>query len=219
MAGAALALTLSGAALADESAAAGVYGGYDLFSGNQGIRTNPSTVTGFAFVHPVQAQTPSLAFVAIGTVKGKGNDGGCDDHYSPTANWSGYWDRLYQGVYACDNFSPNAWSTGSNPSFKIEYTLCAPLGFQRWVMTFSGSLRVCIYMPWTSADSITAGLETVQSNTIDRNIDVAYTNLRKGYPCCTGTDPFGTPIHNESPSYVYHLTSTTAFEVYLAPLD
>jgi hypothetical protein len=50
----------------------------DGFRGQQGIRTNPSTVNGISFVHPVQADvgSPGAAFLAVGTYKGEGTSDG-----------------------------------------------------------------------------------------------------------------------------------------------
>jgi hypothetical protein len=57
----------------------------------------------------------------------------------------------------------------------------------------------------------------VQNNLVDRNIDVQWSGLKKGYPCCPDIYDFGTGIHDEDPNYAYQFVSTTSFKVYLPP--
>lgn len=157
---------------------------YDGFQGNQGIRTDPAAVQGIAYVHIAQViMAGPTDFVAIGTVKGEGTSGGavnCVDHYEP-ANWSGYYDRVINGVYTCSNFSTKAYLAGSHPSFKIQWAFCQAVGANRWLMTFASAQRTCIFGP-SSGVALVAGLETF--GTVDRNIDVKWTNMKKNL---TGT--------------------------------
>jgi len=192
---------------------------YDGISGNMGIRTDPTTVLGDAYVHPVQMILPGTDFIAIGTVKGMGTTGGtvnCSSHYSGS-HWSGYYDSSINGVYLCQNFSTNAWVAGSNPSFQILYTTCPTIG-ARWVLTFAGAQRTCIYQGNTQGPAILAGLETFSGT--NRNIDVKYTNLKKNLPGSSTWSNMGDtrPGHADL-NYTYQYVSTSAFNVFLAPLD
>jgi hypothetical protein len=193
---------------------------YDGISGNMGIRTDPATVLGDAYVHFAQMQVPGgVDFIGLGTVKGAGTTGGtvnCSSHYGG-AHWTGYYDYVVNGVYACQNFSTSAWVTGDNPSFQILYTTCPTIG-TRWVLTFAGAQRTCIYNGNTQGPKIVAGLETL--TTADRNIDVKYTNLKKNLPGSSTWSNMGdTRPGYTDPNYAYTYVSTSAFNVFLPPLN
>lgn len=190
---------------------------YDGIKGNMGIRTNPSTVLGLSFVHGAQVIMPGLEdFVAIGTVKGKGA-AGCTDHYDPGANWSGYWDRQISLVYSCGNFNPAQYVAGNNPSFQILYRQCGLTN--KWVLDFEGVTHNCTSNGYSQGVLMDAMLEN-DNGTVDHNLDVKYTNLMKNHPGSQTWSNLGdTRPGHADPSYTYQYVSTTAFNVYLAPLD
>lgn len=196
---------------------------YDGIKGNAGIRTDPTSVAGIAYIHTAQVSMPnSDDFVGIGTYKGSGTGPGhshdCGNHYDPGANWSGFYDFELNLVYGCYEFGANQWLSGDNPTFEIQYTYCPTIG-NRWVMKFAGTQRGCMSMGNTQGDSILAGLEAY--GTIDRNIDVRYTNLKKNHPGSTTWSDIGDTraARHVDPNYVYAYISNTAFDVYLPPLD
>jgi hypothetical protein len=194
---------------------------YDGFKGNQGIRTNPATVGGEGWAHPTQVDVgPSGGdFVAVGTFMGNGPDGTfCDDDYDP--GWTVYVDKVIGGVYGCTDYSPDAFGAGSNPSFEISYKFCVAVQANRWVLTFAGVQRTCIFSASSGGQAFAAGLETTGTIT-DRNIDVKYTNLYKSLIGSSAwTQAGNTAVHAfASPNYTYQYVSLFAFNTYLAPLD
>jgi hypothetical protein len=63
-----------------------------------------------------------------------------------------------------------------------------------------------------------AGLEA--SGTVDRNIDVKYTNLMKNHPGSTTWSNLGdTRPGYADPNCTYQYVSNSAFNVFLAPLE
>ncbi len=82
-----LGLTSTAAAINEDAAGLRVssFANLDGFRGQQGIRTNPGTVNGVAFVHPTQMDVGSAgeSFIAIGTYNGKGTSGHSQDWSSP----------------------------------------------------------------------------------------------------------------------------------------
>lgn len=190
---------------------------YDGIKGNQGVRTNPGTVLGQAFVHGAQVIMPGLGdFVAIGTVKGNGA-GGCVTHYDPGANWSGYWDRKINGVYGCANFFERWFVAGDNPSFQLLYTSCS--GINRWKLDFFGGTRNCTSNGYSQGVIIVGMLEN-NGSTNDHNLDVKYTNMMKNHPGSTTWSNMGdTSPGHAADWYTYQYVSTTAFNLFLAPLD
>ncbi|HET7181099.1 MAG TPA: hypothetical protein VFI15_02600 [Candidatus Limnocylindrales bacterium] len=190
---------------------------YDGIKGNQSIRTNPATLIGQSFVHGAQVIMPGLVdFVAVGTVKGKGA-AGCTSHYDPHANWSGYFDGKLNGVYFCGNFFDSFYVTGDNPSFQILYTSCN--GTNQWKLDFAGGTRHCTNNGHSQGVIINGMMEN-DGNTTDHNLDVKYTNMMKNHPGSTTWSNMGdTRPGNADPFYTYQYVSTTAFNLYLAPLD
>ena len=196
---------------------------YDGLRGNQGIRTDIATVAGITYVHITQADIGGYGndFVAIGTAKGEGVAGCADDF---DAGWDGYYDGSIADMYFCEDFSDDAWTTGSNPSFRIERTNCPTGGYPAWVLTFAGTTRTCLTTSATAAIALPVGLEVVSSppNTTDRNIDVKYTNLNRNLTNSTSWVSYGTPAASDfncAQSYTCTIVSTTASNYYLAPLN
>jgi hypothetical protein len=193
----------------------------DGLKGNQGIRTDPATVSGVSFVHTAQVNIDVAGtFVAIGTYKGAGTAGGqpnCPAHYDPGSHWSGFYDGEINGVYFCTSFGTNQWLAGANPSFKIEWAYCPTIG-NRWVLTFAGTTRTCIFGP-SSAVAVTGGLETVQASTVDRNIDVKWTNMMWSVGGNTFVNVGNTQPGYCDDFYTYQYVSDSSWNTYLAPLN
>jgi hypothetical protein len=191
---------------------------YDGIKGNQGIRTNPPTIQLLSYVHGAQVIMPgSIDWVAIGTVKGKGA-GGCTTHYDPGANWSGYVDREIDGVYWCANFNAEQYVAGDNPSFQILYTnTCGTTN--HWVLAFGGITQFCFSNGFTQGIGLYAMIEN-DNGVASRDIDVKYTNLMKNLPGSGTWSNLGDtrPGHADQ-DYVFTYVSTTAFNVYLPPLN
>lgn len=218
-------LELPAVALANESAVGQRNwgsAGFDGFKGNQGIRTDPATVTGVGYVHPVQMDIGSAgaASLAVGTYNGMGTSGHAQDcTNSYNVFWSVYVDGEIAGTYFCETIQADAYLAGSSPTFKIEYGFCPSESANRWLLYFGGSLRRCKSSGATGATIIGAALETAGSSTVDRNIDVRYKNLEfnlVGFTPWASADIQG---HFESPNYSFTYVSATAFDVFLAPLD
>jgi hypothetical protein len=200
---------------------------YDGFKGNMEIRTNPATIFDHSYVHFAQVIIGGLGeeFLGIGTYNGLGAKGDlhdCADDYDP--NWSGYYDYMVGGLYACYSFSPDQWVTGSNPTFRIEYTLCPNGGYPSWVLYFAGTMRTCMHMAYNAGQDLGIALETVTpgtpANPTDRNIDVKFTALMRNQT--NGTNWInlglaGNPVGSDF--YDHTEVSSTAWNFYLAPLN
>lgn len=88
------------------------------------------------------------------------------------------------------------------------------------MLWMGGVLYNCIAHSSTVGSRASAFLETTrQGTTIDRNIDVKFTNLRTSNAGSSALNVFGAGVHVHSNNYSYQLVSNTAFNVYLAPLD
>ena len=191
---------------------------YDGITGNQGIRTDPATVVGVGYVHIVQADVGAGGgdFVAIGTANGVGAGDFCADDYDP--KWTIYVDRVIGGAYQCYDYTQDAYGAGANPTFEIRYKYCVAVHGNRWVLTFAGVQRTCIYSASTGATRVLAGLETTGDQVTDRNIDVRYTNMLRH-------DVGGLWVNmnaneeREDPSYRTDRPNSTQFDNYLPPLD
>lgn len=225
---AAVSLTLAPPAVANEFAGAqrvSTLVAIDGLKGNQGIRTDPATVFGTGFVHAAQIDTGAQGgdFVAIGTANsaGAGGDPGqpsCADDYDP--RWTIYADGITGGLYWCVDYTQDAYTTGANPTFQIEYGFCSPSGPVSWVLTFAGTQRRCAANSGSAGSRAIVMLETAGSSTTDRNIDVKYTTLKvnlTGFP--TWLDFSATHQVGPDASYSVTLVSSTAVNAYLAPLD
>ncbi len=198
---------------------------YDGIKGNMGIRTDPNTTNNVTYVHLVQVVLPgNVDFIAVGTVKGEGTHiagaSNCADHYDPGANWSGYVEKDISGVYICTNSNDNFFFAGDNPTFEIQYKTCQASGLSRWVVTFNGIVRSCIYSGNTQGTYLAAGLE-VDNSLVDKNIDVKFTNLKKNHPGSTTWSDLGSTNAAKRIDNYYSYTDlgSTAFNVFLAPLD
>ena len=189
----------------------------DGVKGNQGIRTDPATVNGVGYVHPVQIDTGGAGgdFVAIGTANGAGVDQ-CANDYDP--RWTIYADGETGGIYWCYDYTQDAYTTGANPTFQIYYDFCAPSGPTRWVLTFGGTQRRCVANSGTYGQLANVLLETTGNSTTDRNIDVKYTNVKVNLSgSTTWVDFAGTGFAD--PNYSRQVPSGTSVNAYLAPLD
>ena len=193
----------------------------DGLRGNQGIGTDPATVNGVGYNHITQMDVGSIgaSFVAVGTYNGFGSSGAtqnCDHDYD--SRWSGYYDGEIEGVYFCQKFGDDNWGVGDSPAFRIERD-CNLGGNIRWGLYFAGSQRACINSGASGATRALAGIETQNSDSPDRNIDVKYTSLdvnKTGggtWLAFNATDKF------VDYDYRFDLVSSTAFNTYLAPLD
>jgi len=218
-----LVATAVSTAEAEEAATSRLLGSADIdgFRGRQGIRTNPSTVNGISFVHPVQADVGSLglSFLAVGTYKGAGTSGhvqDCPDDY--TGSWSVYVDGEIGGVYFCDKVLDSAYNAGTNPKFQIEYTFCPSASANRWHLYFGGTLWRCQNSGAVGATRAAAGLET-KGTTVDRNIDVKYTELNINRRDGLAWLNFSANDNIADPNYTVNVVSNTAVNVFLAPLD
>lgn len=196
---------------------------YDGIRGNQGIRTDPATVSGITYAHPVQLLLGVATgdFVAVGTYNGAATTGGPPDcTASFDANWSVYTDGVLGGVYFCNTEQVNAYAAGTNPSFSIQYGVCSLI--TRWAMYFDGTAWECRSSAYHAGDFVGAGLETAGTSTTDRDIDVKYTNMQTRVTGFTTWDNFGGGVaccSRADPSYTYTYVGVTAFNVYLNPLQ
>jgi hypothetical protein len=210
--------------MAQEQAGAGMTdngsGIYDGFKGLQEIRTDPATVTGVGYVHPVQADVGALGgdFVAVGTAKGVGV-ANCANDYDP--KWNVYGDWVIGGVYNCIDFALDKYGALNTPVFQIDYAWCASAGATRWRLNFGGTVYTCLNTGSTSAAGLYAFLETTGTGTADRNIDVEYRQLKKKYVGTTTWHNLGDtrPYQVVDPNYTYVYISNTAFRAYLAPFN
>jgi hypothetical protein len=191
---------------------------FDAFKGYQGIRTDPATVSGVGYVHASQVDVGAVGgdFVAIGTAKGVGVESCADDY---DAKWSIYTDGELGGVYFCNDEKVDAYAAGANPSFSIEYGFCPSTLSNKWLLSMGGTLWSCYGSSSTTASRVSAMLETTGSSTVDRNIDVKFTGLNWSLSGSSSWTSFGTGTVVHSPSYSNSSVSSTAFNVYLAPLD
>lgn len=191
----------------------------DEIKGNMGIRTDPATVSGVGYVHPVQLDVGSLGgdVVAIGTANGNGAGQYCEDDYD--SGWTVYVDAVIGGVYTCVDYSHDAYGVGDNPSFQIQYKYCTAVHANRWVMTFGGVQRTCIYSGSDGGRYAGAGLETTGASTTDRNIDVKYTNMMKSLKGSSSESALDANDVVLDPAYDYDNVSATSFNTYLPPLN
>ena len=186
----------------------------DAFKGNQGIRTDPATVTDVGYVHTSQVDTGAAGgdFVAIGTANGNGvTDTGCADDYD--AYWTVFTDGKIGGAYFCVDEQLDAYTTGANPSFKIEYAFCIPDNNYRWMLWFGGGLKDCRYQLSSTGIAVAAGLETTGTSFTDRNIDVKFTGLYSSRVNNANWEAFGQGTSIHAPNYSYQYVNTTAFDV------
>jgi hypothetical protein len=216
-----LTLVLASAVSAEQAgsyANAGSTSVFDGFKGNQGIRTDPATVVGIGYVHASQMDVGAVGgdFVAVGTANGLGA-GNCADDYD--AKWTIYVDWRLGGIYGCADAALDVYSAGANPSFDISWSWCSALNRSTWIMKFDGVQRRCLTSASTVGSRAIGLLETTGGGTTDRNIDVKFTNLMKNYGSGATWYPYGTGIQVVAPNYTYQTVSSTAFNVYLAPLD
>jgi hypothetical protein len=190
----------------------------DGFKGRQGIRTDPATVTGIGYVHPTQMDIGSVgaAFVAIGTAKGVGVDDCANDY---DALWTVYIDGEIGGTYFCEDVDVDAYGSGTNPAFNISYEFCPSVLANRWLLSFGGVLWSCKSAGATGATRAIGMIETTGSSSTDRNIDVKYTNLQLNNISSNTWNNFGNAASSVAPNYSFANVSTTAFNVFLAPLD
>jgi hypothetical protein len=192
----------------------------DGWKGVQGIRTDPATASGVGYVHQTQMDigSPANAFVAIGTAKGAGVPGTtCANDNNPL--WTVYVDGEIGGVYVCDDVDVNAFGAGDTPAFNITYNWCPSASGNRWLMSFEGVLWTCLNAGVTAAVQVTAGLETTGTSSVDRNIDVKYTNLERNMQ---GSTTWVNLVHNltiVNPNYDLDIVNNRAHNAYLAPLD
>jgi len=224
---AAASLALAPSALANEYSAAyrvAASASIDGVKGNQGIRTDPPTVAGIGFVHAAWIDTggPSGDFVSIGTSNGAGAQGSpgqstCADDYDP--RWTIYADGQTGGLYWCTSYTQDAYTTGVNPTFQIYYDFCSPSGPNAWVLTFAGTQRKCATNSGSGGSRASVGLETAGGSTVDRNIDVKYTNLQVNLTGSTTWINFSQSGVHVDPSYSLTVVSATAVNAYLAPLN
>ncbi len=218
--GLAFALLASNAAYAGEQAA-GIKEAFNLDGlwGRGEIRTDPTTVAGIGYVHPMQLDIgPVLGeFVAIGTAKGVGVLG-CADDYDPL--WSVYRDGELGGVYHCYDIATDSYGVGGNPLFELRRTACN--GASRWVLWWNSVVRACLTSSATYASRAIVMLETTGPGTTDRNIDVKYSSLYKNFVASFDWFPFGDCDFSPSfadPNYDLDGTSNYACNVFLPPLS
>jgi hypothetical protein len=193
-------------------------GSFTGYKGNQGIRTDPGTVAGVGYVHPTQLDVGPEGgdFVAIGTANGLGVLA-CADSYNSL--WSAYVDGVYLGVYYCHDVVVNGYAAGSNPSFAIEWGWCPWDSQNLWTLYFGGALRSCEFGTSSSGAIVNSGLEVSGGTTIDYNIDVKYTNLRRRIAGSTLYSSPGTSFACIDPSYQYQSVSSSAHNDYLGTLQ
>lgn len=220
-----LALSVAHVASANEFAFGWVLAGSPIYTGFLGtaeLRTDPPTVSGVGYVHPVQMDIGSLGgdFVAVGTANGMGtNDGpvyNCANHYD--ARWDIYTDGVIGGIYECHDNQVNAFVAPSSQAFKIDWRFCTGDGANRWVMRWNSHDQLCLNSSSHAATWFGAGLETSGASTTDRNIDVRYWTMQ--YLLSGGSwANLGFVSNNLDPSYSFSNPVTTNFNTYLAPLD
>ena len=190
-------------------------GTIDKFQGNQRIRTDPATVQGIGYIHPIYMDVGADGgdFVAVGTANGVGVDHCADDY---DEKWTVYGDWVIGGIYHCWDFALDKYNAGANPTFKIARELC-PIGegeyAYRWVLVFGGTLYRCLSHSATGADSVEAGLETTGPGNVDRNIDVTYTNLK-----IDGSNAGAPTWYRDATDYVNNYANAVS-DLFLAPLD
>ncbi len=196
-------------------------GDYDGLSTYQEIRTDPATVSGIGYVHPVQVDVGAAGgdFVAIGTAKGVGV-ANCANDYD--AKWTVYMDWVLGGVYNCYDIALDVYGVGGKPHLKIQYQTCTSTGASRWVLTWASVQRACLVSGATNASRVIVALETTGGSTVDRNIDVKYTAIQYKKRSGGSWYAFGTCTLSPSfaePNYSISAPSSTACNTYLAPLD
>lgn len=194
----------------------------DGLRGNQGIRTNPGTVSGVSFVHPTQMDIGSQGgdFLAIGTYNGQGTTGGstnCPSDFD--LNWNVYVDGVLGGVYFCDRVQQDSYTKDVSPGFRIEWAPCIGHDENRWLLYFGGTLWRCPNTSTSSAIRAIAGIEVVSSNGVDRNVDAKYSSLNVNLTGSTSWQSFSHNASQVDPSYSFGAVSSTAFNTFLAPLD
>lgn len=196
---------------------------YDGLRGNMNIRTDPATDPDVTYAHITQMDlgSPEGTFIAIGTYNGAAvphPNSNCTASLNPL--WSGYYDGEIGGAYFCEKFASNQFGIGSNPTFQMLWDPVVCGG--QWVLTFNGITRACLATAASSSDWLVVGLETrsLPDDPTDRNIDVKYTNLKRNQTNGTQWLDLGTPILQKiDPNYTGSHPSTTAYNLYLAPLD
>ena len=191
---------------------------YDGFRGYQDIRTDPATVVGVGYVHPVTIDLAVSDFIGIGTANGlgaSGAGGSCPNEYDP--KWSIYYDFFIAGVYGCHTAANDVYAAGAFPTFRIQWEWCQAQNGNRWVLTMANVQRGCLNHGTHAARILGAGLETTGSSVTDRNIDVAYFNVRRHLTGSGVWDPFGSGSPAIDPNYSYLYLNSTEFRVYLAP--
>jgi hypothetical protein len=218
-----LSLASAPTALADQAGGVRDMGSGSLtgLQGNQGIRTDPATVAHVGYVHPTQIDTGSAGgdFVAIGTANGLGVSNCADDY---DAGWTIYADGITGGVYWCTDYTQDAYTTGSNPSFQIQYKLC-PQGSStaRWSLSFGGTVRKCQNQGTTTGKRAVTMIEVTceagGSCTTDRNIDVKYTNLTVAVGGSWVN--FAANAEVKDPAYSVDYPNNNSVNAYLAPLN
>jgi hypothetical protein len=191
---------------------------YDGIQGNQGIRTDPATVVGVGYVHPIQADVGAVGgdFVAVGTANGVGAGDFCANDYDP--KWTIYVDRIIGGAYQCIDYTQDAYGAGANPTFLISWKYCVAVHGNRWVLEFGGAQRTCIYSASAGATRVLAGLETNGDEITDRNIDVRYTNMLRHDVGGAWVD-MNANEEREDPSYRTDRLTPRSFDNYLPPLN
>ncbi|MGB8361544.1 MAG: hypothetical protein WCE80_09105 [Acidimicrobiia bacterium] len=128
-------------------------------------------------------------------------------------------DGVIGGVYFCQDLQLDAYGANTNPTFEISYGWCPSQSANRWLLSFGGTLWTCKNLSSSAAVRAIGMIETTGTSTVDRNIDVKYTNLKYRYSGASTWNNFGTATSVVAPSYTYAYVSSTAFNVYLAPLD
>ena len=122
-------------------------------------------------------------------------------------------------MYFCEDVDVDAYGAGTNPAFNISYGFCPSVSANRWQMSFGGVLWRCIQSGANGATQAIAGLETTGGSSVDRNIDVKYTNLQRNMK---GSNAWVNLIHNGQtvdPNYTVTIVSNTAHNAFLAPLN
>lgn len=197
-------------------------GNYDAILATQEIRTDPATVSGVGYVHPVQADVgaPGGDFVAIGTANGVGVSA-CLNDYDP--KWSVYKDWVLGGVYKCFDLAYDVYGIGGKPVFKIQYGTCPSSGAAgKWVLFWNNAEMGCLTSGANYSSRVVIALETTGGSTVDRNIDAKYTSVYYNLRGDGVWYNFGTCTLSPSyvdPNYSISAPSTTSCNVYLAPLD
>jgi len=151
----------------------------DGLLGRSDIRTDPATVTGIGYVHPMQIDIGGLGgdFLGIGTAKGVGV-ASCANDYDPL--WTVYRDGELGGIYHCYDIAVDVYGVGGTPLFELRRTVCSN-GNTRWVLYWNSVEKACLYSASASASAVSVVLETTGPGTTDRDIDVKYYNLYKNF--------------------------------------